>query len=117
MTFVSLHPAIIPGTRFGQDIPPFVRAIGAFLARLFRFGSTPAQSAERYLQVATGEVTVGAFYDQGKERDAPTLARDPAFAEQLWDALLLVGGNRAVASGSRVRGRVRGRRGPFSSPF
>jgi NAD(P)-dependent dehydrogenase (short-subunit alcohol dehydrogenase family) len=89
VTFVSLHPGIIPGTRFGQDMPAFVRAFGAFLAKLFRFGSTREQAAERYLRVATGEVTGGGFYDQGKESVAPVLARDPKFGSALWNALTL----------------------------
>jgi len=39
------------------------------------------------LRVATGEVTGGGFYDQGKESVAPVLARDPKFGSALWNAL------------------------------
>lgn len=84
VTVVSLHPGIIPGTRFGQDMPAFLRRFGAFLARVFRFGSTLDQAASRYLLVGTGEVQGGGFYNQGRLDAAPALAEDPVFAAALW---------------------------------
>jgi NAD(P)-dependent dehydrogenase (short-subunit alcohol dehydrogenase family) len=87
VTVVSLHPGIIPGTRFGQDMPAFVRGIMGFIARTFGLASTLEQAADRYVLVGTHEVEPGAFYAQGKLSDAPALARDPAFAGALWTKL------------------------------
>jgi NAD(P)-dependent dehydrogenase (short-subunit alcohol dehydrogenase family) len=98
VTFVSLHPGIIPGTRFGQDIPAFLRAFGAFVARLFRFASSLEQAAERYVLVGTGPVKGGSFYDQGRESEPPTLAADPAFQRAVWEAMARVAGNRAATT-------------------
>jgi retinol dehydrogenase-14 len=95
ITVVSLHPGIIPGTRFGQDMPAFVRAIGGFIARLLGLASTREQAVERYVRVGTGPVEGGAFYDQGKLAEAPVLARDPSFAAALWQRL-----NERVYSGA-----------------
>jgi NAD(P)-dependent dehydrogenase (short-subunit alcohol dehydrogenase family) len=90
VTVVSLHPGIIPGTRFAADaMPAFLRAIGGFVARLFRFASTLDQAAERYVSMATGEVEPGAFYGQGRLAEPPKQAKDEAFAKLLWERLQL----------------------------
>jgi NAD(P)-dependent dehydrogenase (short-subunit alcohol dehydrogenase family) len=87
VTFVALHPGIIPGTRFNQEMPAFIRAIGEFVARLFRLTSTPDQAAGRYLRAATGPIDGGGFYYEGKLRPAPVQAEDEGFAEGLRAAL------------------------------
>lgn len=87
VTAVSLHPGIIPDTGFGQDLPRWLRRFGGVVARLFGFASTLEQAAARYLAVATGPVTGGAFYDQGALAAGPTLGADPSFAAQVWSAL------------------------------
>jgi NAD(P)-dependent dehydrogenase (short-subunit alcohol dehydrogenase family) len=87
ITVVSLHPGIIPGTRFGQDMPAFLRSVMGFVARTFGMASTLEEAADRYVRVGTGDVERGAFYAQGKLADAPVLARDPAFARSLWTKL------------------------------
>jgi retinol dehydrogenase-14 len=87
VTIVSLHPGIIPGTRFGQDMPAALRAVMGFVARAFGMASTLEQAADRYVRIGTGDVEAGAFYAQGKLADAPVLARDPAFAGALWQKL------------------------------
>ena len=84
VTAVSLHPGIIPGTRFGQDLPAALRAVMGFMAKLFRFGSKPAEAAQRYLKVGAGEVEGGAFYKEGTRATAPKKAYDAAFALELW---------------------------------
>jgi retinol dehydrogenase-14 len=93
LTFVALHPGIIPGTRFGQETPAWLRAIGEAIARLFRLASTREQAAARYLLVATGPVDAGGFYYEGKLRAPPAYAEDEGFAEGLRTALA----TRAVA--------------------
>lgn len=87
VTVVSLHPGIIPGTRFGQDMPAFLRAIAGFVARLFGLASTADEAAERYVLVGTGSVQGGGFYNQGKLADPPRFASDRAFARELWEKL------------------------------
>ncbi len=87
ITVVSLHPGIIPGTRFGQDIPAFLRAIGEAVAKVFGFGSSLDQAAERYIRVGSGAVEGGGFYKQGELTSPPSQALDAAFASQLWTKL------------------------------
>ena len=87
VTFVALHPGIIPGTRFGQETPAWIRAVGEAIARLFRLASTREQAAARYLSVATGPVDAGGFYYEGKLRPPPAQAEDEAFAAGLRAAL------------------------------
>lgn len=88
VTVVSLHPGIIPGTRFGADaMPAFLRAIGGFAAKLFRFGSTLDEAAARYVKLATEDVEPGAFYGKGVLAEPPKQAKDEAFAKELWTTL------------------------------
>ncbi len=87
LTFVAVHPGIIPGTRFGAENPAWMRALGEAIARLFRLSSTPAQAAGRYLRAATEPVEPGGFYYEDKLRPAPRLATDEAFARALRAAL------------------------------
>jgi NAD(P)-dependent dehydrogenase (short-subunit alcohol dehydrogenase family) len=87
VTFVALHPGIIPGTRFNSEMPGWIRAIGEVIARLFRLASTPDQAAARYLRAATGPVDAGGFYYEGKLRPAPVQADDEGFARDLRAAL------------------------------
>jgi NAD(P)-dependent dehydrogenase (short-subunit alcohol dehydrogenase family) len=87
VTFVALHPGIIPGTRFGAEMPAWLRAIGEAIARLFRLSSTRDQAAARYLRVATEPVDAGGFYYEGALRPPPLQAEDEVFAEGLRAAL------------------------------
>lgn len=92
ISFVSLHPGIIPGTRFGNEMPAFVRKLGEFIARVLRLSSTRAQAADRFVRVGTGPVTGGAFYKEGTLAAAPVQAQDPAFAAALWQRLAPLAG-------------------------
>jgi retinol dehydrogenase-14 len=85
--FVSLHPGVIPGTRFGSDSPGILMKIGPMIAKLMGITSTLDEAAERFVRVGTGEVLGGGFYYEGKLREAPTRAQDPAFATELRAAL------------------------------
>ncbi len=87
LTFVALHPGIIPGTRFGAETPAWLRSFGEFIARLFGLASTPDQAAARYLLAATGPVDAGGFYYEGKLRPPPVQAEDETFAEGIRAAL------------------------------
>jgi NAD(P)-dependent dehydrogenase (short-subunit alcohol dehydrogenase family) len=87
VTCVSLHPGIIPGTGFGQDLPGWMRRMGGFIARLFGLASTLEQAADRYVQLAEGPLEGGAFYAQGRLAPPPRHAADDAFGAALWQHL------------------------------
>lgn len=87
ITAVCLHPGIIPGTRFGQDTPAFVRSIMEGVAKVFGLSSSLEVAAVRYLAVGTGPVEGGGFYKEGHLADAPVQASDTAFAGTLWATL------------------------------
>jgi NAD(P)-dependent dehydrogenase (short-subunit alcohol dehydrogenase family) len=87
VTFVSLGPGIIPGTRFGQEMPPLVRRLGDFVARAFGFASTLDEAAARYVSVATGPVDNGAHYAKGVLASPPRQVEDAAFCGALWAEL------------------------------
>lgn len=87
VSFVALHPGIIPETRFGSEMPAILRKIGPFIARLFRIASTPEQAAARYVKLATEPVEPAGFYYEGALRPAPKFAKDPVFSAAVWGAL------------------------------
>jgi NAD(P)-dependent dehydrogenase (short-subunit alcohol dehydrogenase family) len=87
ITFVALHPGVIPGTRFGQETPAWLRRIMEAIARLIGLTSTLDEAAARYVRAATSDVEAGGFYYEGKLRPPPRQADDEAFAEQLRQAL------------------------------
>jgi NAD(P)-dependent dehydrogenase (short-subunit alcohol dehydrogenase family) len=97
ITCASLHPGVIPDTRFGQEMPAFMRAVGPFVARLFRIASTLDQAAARYLSVGTGPVEPGGFYKEGVLAEAPVQSQDTAFAASLWAHLASVTASRQAA--------------------
>lgn len=86
ITFVALHPGIIPSTRFGQSMTGFnpFTTIGPFFSKLFRIGVTETEAAARYLKVGTGPIEGGGYYYEGELRPAPKQAQDPAFIEATW---------------------------------
>ncbi len=92
ITVVSIHPGIIPNTRFGEGVMPApVRAFAGGIAKLFRFASTLDQAAERYVAAGTGSVEPGAHYAQGKLATGPALANEPHFRTALWAKLTALG--------------------------
>jgi NAD(P)-dependent dehydrogenase (short-subunit alcohol dehydrogenase family) len=99
ITAVSLHPGIVPGTGFGQEVPAFVRGTMGMVARAFGLASTREQAAARYLALAAGGVTPGGHYRQGKLVAPPAHAQDPAFAVDLWTRLRWLGRPRVEAAG------------------
>ncbi len=84
VSFASLHPGIIPGTRFGSEMPAlFMQKIGPFVARLLRIASSLDEAAERFVRVGTEAVEEGGFYYEDELRQAPRQAQDPEFAASL----------------------------------
>jgi hypothetical protein len=68
-------------------MPAIMLKMGPFVAKLLRIASTLDEAAERFVSVGTGRVEQGGFYYEGKLRDAPRQAQDPAFAASLRSAL------------------------------
>lgn len=89
LTFVALHPGLIPTTRFGQSMTGFnpFTTLGPFFSKLFGLGVTDTEAASRYLKVGTEAVEGGGFYFEGVLRPGPKQARDAAFLEQVWEQL------------------------------
>lgn len=87
VSFASLHPGVIPGTRFGSEMPAFLQKMGPFVAKLLRIASSLDEAAERFVKVGTEAVEQGGFYYEGKLREAPRQAQDPAFAASLRSTL------------------------------
>lgn len=86
VTFVALHPGIIPTTRFGhtlRGLNPFT-TVGPLLAKVFRFGVTEEVAAQRYVTVGTGPVEPGGYYYEGALRPAATQAEEAPFGDFVW---------------------------------
>ena len=83
VTFVALHPGVIPGTRFGSDSPGLLMKIGPVIAKLLGITSTLDEAAARFVKVGTEAIEGGGFYHEGVLREAPRLARDQVFGQQL----------------------------------
>jgi NAD(P)-dependent dehydrogenase (short-subunit alcohol dehydrogenase family) len=90
VTFVALHPGIITGTRFGPEMPGWIKKIGPVVAKLLRVGTTLDEAAARYVAIATGPIEPAGFYYEGKLRPPPPHAASPAFRHALWAELELV---------------------------
>ncbi|MCA9690546.1 MAG: SDR family NAD(P)-dependent oxidoreductase [Nannocystaceae bacterium] len=83
ITFASLHPGVIPGTRFGSDSPGILMKIGPVIAKLIGITSTLDEAAARFVKVSTDAIEGDGFYHEGKPREAPKQARDEAFGQAL----------------------------------
>ena len=87
VTFVALHPGVVPGTRFGSEMPAFLKAFLPWLAKVFHFGSDINDVAGLYLKLATGPVDPAGYYYEGKPRPMPVRAADTAFSGEVWGKL------------------------------
>lgn len=87
ITFVALHPGIIPTTRFGHTLEgafnPFT-TIAPFFAKLFRFGVTEEVAASRYVKLAQESVEGAGYYYEGALRPGPKQALDAGFVDAVW---------------------------------
>jgi NAD(P)-dependent dehydrogenase (short-subunit alcohol dehydrogenase family) len=86
ITFVALHPGIIPTTRFGTTMTGFnpFTTIGPLFAKLFRFGDSAEVAAKRYVTAATEPLEGGGYYYEGKLRPAPKQALEQSFVDAVW---------------------------------
>jgi NAD(P)-dependent dehydrogenase (short-subunit alcohol dehydrogenase family) len=100
ITFVALHPGIIPSTRFGHTMTGFnpFTTIGPVLAKVFGLGTTAEVAAQRFVEVGTGVVEGAGYYYEGVLRPSPKLATDPSFSSALWTKLEEVTSERRAAA-------------------
>lgn len=87
VSFASLHPGVIPGTRFGSDSPGLFMKLGPMIAKLIGITSSLETAAERFVTVGTGPVEEGGDDHEGTLRAAPRQALDPEFAASLRSTL------------------------------
>lgn len=87
VTFVALHPGVIPETRFGSELSFFFRNLGPTIARWLGWTSTAEQAADRYVAMGSGPVQGAGFYREGQPSPVPPGAADPALRVALWDRL------------------------------
>lgn len=80
------HPGIIPGTRFGADMPKVMLAIGSLVAKLFGMATTAEAAVACFRAAAEGSAS-GLLYAKGAPADYPTQAKDNATRDQLWRLL------------------------------
>ncbi|MGE0788158.1 MAG: SDR family NAD(P)-dependent oxidoreductase [Sandaracinaceae bacterium] len=87
ITFVALHPGIIPTTRFGHTMTGFnpFTTIGPALAKLFRIGVTEEVAASRYVKLACDPVEGAGYYYEGELRAVPKQLGDAAFVRSVWE--------------------------------
>lgn len=87
ITSVVVHPGIIPGTRFGSEMPRAMIAIGSAVAKLFGMASTPEQAQERYRSAAFADIANGSFIAEGKAKAPPKAVQDAKLRAALWENL------------------------------
>ncbi len=87
VTAVSLHPGIIPGTRFGGEMPKAMLAVGGFMTKLIGQATTLDEAAARFVKIGTEPVENGGYYKQGKLSPVPSALNDAFFGQSLWAML------------------------------
>lgn len=96
VTVVSIHPGVIQGTRFGVGvIPAPMRAMANAMSKVFHFGTSLDEAAQRFVAAGTGAVETGGYYKAGKLSPPPALCAEAAFREGLWSRLSALSGARA----------------------
>jgi NAD(P)-dependent dehydrogenase (short-subunit alcohol dehydrogenase family) len=71
VTFVSVHPGVIMGTRFGGGQPAFVQAIAGPMMRLIGFGCTLEEAVRRFSVASFGDVPSGSYMVNGAPAKLP----------------------------------------------
>jgi hypothetical protein len=85
---VAVHPGIVFGTRFGNDMPAWLNRVGPIAARLLRRPtSTVDEAADRLAHAATAALTPGTLLAEGGPYEPPNTATDPGLRKRLWELL------------------------------
>ena len=88
ITPVAVHPGIVFGTRFGNDMPAWLNRLGPIAARLLqRPTSTVDEAGDRLAHAVTAVLTPGTLLAEGAPNDPPTTATDPILRKRLWELL------------------------------
>jgi NAD(P)-dependent dehydrogenase (short-subunit alcohol dehydrogenase family) len=88
ITPVAVHPRIVFGTRFGNDMPVLLTRVGPIAARLLRRPTnTVDEAGDRLAYAATAALDSGALLAEAGPDEAPTAATDPILRKRLWGLL------------------------------
>jgi NAD(P)-dependent dehydrogenase (short-subunit alcohol dehydrogenase family) len=88
ITPVAVHPRIVFGTRFGNDMPSWLTRVGPIAARLLRRPTSSVDDAGALLAyAATAALDSGTLLADAGLYDPPSAATDSTLREQLWELL------------------------------
>ena len=88
ITPVAVHPGIVLGTRFGNDMPAWLNRLGPIAARLLRRPTSTVEVAgDRLAQAATAALIPGTLLAEGGRYEPPNTATDPILRKRLWELL------------------------------
>ncbi len=88
ITPVAVHPGIVFGTRFGNDMPAWLTRLGPIAAQLLRRPtSTIDEAGDRLAHAATAALTPGTLLAEGGPEEPPTAAANLILRKRLFDLL------------------------------
>jgi len=88
ITPVAVHPRIVFGTRFGNDMPAWLNRVGPIAARLLRRPtSTVDEAGDRLAYAATAALNSGTLLAEAGPDEPPAAATDPILQKRLWELL------------------------------
>lgn len=87
VTYVSVHPGIINGTRFTAEMPKAMQSFGAFVSNVIGIASTIEEASERFRRACFDDVPSGSYMLKGKVAPLPKQANDAAVRARVWALL------------------------------
>jgi NAD(P)-dependent dehydrogenase (short-subunit alcohol dehydrogenase family) len=87
VTFVSLHPGIIMGTRFGGGQPRAVQLTAGPIMRLFGLACTLEEAQRRYSVAAFNDIPSGSYLVNGKPAELPKQVKDDSVRTRVYALL------------------------------
>src|SRR5829696_2009800 len=88
ITPVAVHPGIVFGTRFGNDMPAWLNRLGPIAARLLRRPTSSVVDAGDLLaHAATAALNPGTLLAEAGPDEPPAAATDPILQKRLWELL------------------------------
>jgi NAD(P)-dependent dehydrogenase (short-subunit alcohol dehydrogenase family) len=88
ITPVGVHPGIVFGTRFGNDMPAWLTRLGPIAAQLLRRPtSTIDDAGDRLAHSATATLTPGTLLAEGDLEEPPIAAADLTLRKRLFNLL------------------------------
>jgi NAD(P)-dependent dehydrogenase (short-subunit alcohol dehydrogenase family) len=87
ITPVAVHPGIVFGTRFGNDMPAWLNRLGPVAARLLRRPTSTVDEAGDCLTHAATALNPGTLLAEAGPDEPPAAATDPILRKRLWELL------------------------------